>query len=70
MTDIKGRLRRSAAVLAVVDYRRRQSRDPRIGVAVERFIVERELKELEAEAIAAPPGEFSAGAYLGKRRPA
>ena len=67
MTDIKLRLGRSAAVLATIDYRRRQSRDPRIGAAIERFIVERELKELEDEAAAAPPAGLSTQAPAPKR---
>lgn len=54
MTDIKSRLGRSAAVLAVIDFRRRQAQDPRIGATIECYIVERELKELEQEATAAP----------------
>lgn len=53
MTEIKTRLERSAAVLAVIDYRRRQTRNRNLGYGLERFIVERELKELADEWMAA-----------------
>ncbi len=49
MIEIKTRLERSAAVLAVIDYRRRQARDRHLGAGLERFIIERELKELADE---------------------
>lgn len=50
MTDIRVRLERGAGALAVIDLRRRQTQDYSIGASAERFIVERELKELAAEA--------------------
>ncbi len=56
MTDIKDRLERGALALAVIDLRRRQSQDPTVGAAAERFIVERELRELAAEAVVAVGG--------------
>jgi hypothetical protein len=55
VTDIKERLVRGAMALAVIEMRRQQAQDPTIGAAAERFIVERELRELAAEALAASP---------------
>jgi hypothetical protein len=52
MTDISVRLERGAVALAVIDLRRRQTQDYSIGASAERFIIERELKELAAEAVA------------------
>ncbi|MEX2300405.1 MAG: hypothetical protein WD733_05680 [Bryobacterales bacterium] len=56
MTDIKNRLERSAAVLAVIDYRRECARDGNIGCELERFILDRELRELAGQSMAAPLG--------------
>jgi hypothetical protein len=52
MTDISVRLERGAVALAVIDLRRRQAHDDTIGASAERFIIERELKELATEAVA------------------
>lgn len=70
MNDIKTRLERSAAVLAMIDHRRRQTRDRNLGAGLERFIVERELRELAEESIALPVRAASAGGEAQKRRPA
>lgn len=53
LTDVKRRLERGAMALMVIDERRRQTQDPGLGAAAERFIVERELKELADEMLAA-----------------
>jgi hypothetical protein len=37
-------------VLAVIDARRHQTGDPSVGEALERHVVDRELRELEVEA--------------------
>ena len=66
MTHIKDRLERGVLALAVIDLRRRQSLDPTIGAAAERFIVDRELRELAAEAIAA--GQPAGNAVVPSRK--
>ena len=47
------RLRKSVEVLALIDNCRRVTGDARLGVAVERLIIQRELRELEDGAL--PP---------------
>jgi hypothetical protein len=37
--------------LTVIELRRRETHDPSIGASAERFIVERELRELAADAV-------------------
>jgi hypothetical protein len=59
--DIKTRLERSAAVLSVIDYRRQRTGDRNIGSELERFILDRELKDLAEKAMAAPLGSATAG---------
>jgi hypothetical protein len=68
VNDIKTRLERSAAVLAVIDYRRRQTNDCTVGSGLERFIVERELKELAEESMAAPVRTATARIDARERR--
>jgi hypothetical protein len=67
VTDIKTRLERGAAALAVIDYRRRQTRDQSLGRGLERFILERELKDLAEERVAAPLGAATAVIDARKR---
>jgi hypothetical protein len=67
MTDIRVRLERGAVALAVIDLRRRQTQDHSIGASAERFIVERELKELAAEA-AASIGQGGTGVLRPRKR--
>jgi len=68
LTDIKGRLERGAVALAVIDLRRRHTQDPSVGAAAERFIVERELKELADETVAAGRREGTTETRPRKRR--
>ncbi len=57
MTDLKSRLEAGAAALFAADVRRKQTQDPNLGYAIERYIVDRELRELEREAAENPvPG--------------
>ena len=67
MTDIRVRLENGAVALAVIDLRRRETQDQSIGAAAERFIVDRELKELAAEA-AASVGAGVSGAIRPRKR--
>ena len=46
-TDIRQRLLSGAATLAVIDYKRRETHDPSVGVGIEQWIIDRELRELE-----------------------
>ena len=46
------RLRRSVAVLAVIEQRRNATQDPRLGAGLESFLVNRELRELENACLA------------------
>ena len=41
------RLRRSVAILAVIERQRNTTRDPRLGAGLESFLINRELRELE-----------------------
>lgn len=41
------RLRRSAAILAVIEQQRNITRDPRLGAGLESFLITRELRDLE-----------------------
>ena len=50
MTNLRTRLEHGARVLAVIDARRHQTGDPSVGEALERHVVDRELRELEVEA--------------------
>lgn len=68
MTDIRVRLEHGAVALAVIDLRRRQTQDHSIGASAERFIVERELKELAAEAAASIGRVVSGGRRPSNRR--
>ena len=67
MTDIKTRLERSAAVLAVIDYRRQRTRDRNIGSELERFILDRELNDLAGKA--SPVSSTPAGIVERRHRP-
>ena len=70
MTDIRLRLERSAVALAVIDLRRRETQDRSVGAATERFIIERELKELADEALAGGPGAETMKVRPQRRRTA
>jgi hypothetical protein len=48
--------------------RRQETQDPTVGAATERFILERELKELEQEAAASASQASSVPAAPRKRR--
>ncbi|MDA1315231.1 MAG: hypothetical protein O2968_18010 [Acidobacteria bacterium] len=54
-THLQERLKKSAEVLTLIDNCRRATGDPRLGVAVERLIVERELHELDQQCSTEPP---------------
>jgi hypothetical protein len=45
---LRGRLERRAPLLALIDQRRAESGAPHLGANIERLIIERELRELEA----------------------
>jgi hypothetical protein len=47
------RLASGAALLALIDRRREKSHSPSLGSSIERIIIERELRELEEEAVLA-----------------
>ncbi len=54
VTDTTDRLKVSASVLATIDQRREQMQDPNLGAGVERYIIRRELRELEREILVNP----------------
>ncbi len=54
MIDTKSRLERSAAVLRIIDFRRKKTGDPQLGSGIERYILNRELQEIEEEILANP----------------
>jgi len=53
------RLRKSVDVLALIDNCRRVTGDARLGTAVERLIIERELRDLEDASLPASVGRVT-----------
>ena len=53
--DLKLRLARSYAILKLIDKRRAQLGDPGVGWAIEKQILDRELRDLETVAVPASP---------------
>ena len=54
MITTKERLERGARVMAVIERRRTETGDPRLGAGIERFILTRELNELTEEILMDP----------------
>ena len=54
MITTKERLERGARVMAVIERRRAETSDPRLGAGIERFILNRELSELTEEILMDP----------------
>jgi len=54
MITTKERLERGARVMAVIERRRAETGDPRLGAGIERFILKRELSELTEEILMDP----------------
>jgi hypothetical protein len=54
MITTKERLERGARVMAVIERRRAETGDPRLGAGIERFILNRELSELTEEILMDP----------------
>ena len=54
MISAKDRLAFGAATLAVIDQRREQTQDVGLGAGSERFIINRELRELEEDVLLDP----------------
>ncbi len=54
MNTRKNRLEQAAWVLEQMDRRREATGDPTIGCGVERFLLEQELHEIEADILADP----------------
>ena len=54
MIAAKERLAFGEATLAVIDQRRRQTQDVGLGAGIERFIINRELRELEEDVLLDP----------------
>ena len=52
--NTKDRLERAVRALAVVERRRSETGDTKLGAGLERFIVRRELRELEQEILENP----------------
>ena len=61
----KDRLERGVRVLTVLDERRTETGNASLGAGIERFIVSREMRDLEEE-ILADPGALEA--FLVKRK--
>jgi hypothetical protein len=51
---LKARLDRGFQLLTLIEERRRQTGDKTLGMAIEREIIGRELRDLEAEALPEP----------------
>lgn len=64
VADIRQRLQSGAATLAVIDYRREKTHDPSVGVGIEHWIIDRELRDLEAS----PQSARGRRARLRRRR--
>lgn len=62
---IKERLNLCAVILTTIDQSRQRRRDPLLASGIERQIIERELRDLEAD-IAADPGALEL--YIAKLR--
>lgn len=45
--DIQSRLQRATMLLAIIDRRRLETRDANLGAGLERYLLNRELRELE-----------------------
>ncbi len=54
MMNTQDRLERAARALDVIDRRRGETGDERLGRGIEHFIVRRELQELEQDILADP----------------
>jgi hypothetical protein len=52
--NLKERLERGAALLDLIDQSRRDIGDPNVAANIERTLIERELRDLEAEALRSP----------------
>jgi hypothetical protein len=68
MQSTKDRLEQSVRVLEQIDRRRQESADPAVGAAVERFLLELEFRDLEAD-ILADPGALESQLVKIRRRP-
>jgi len=61
---LRERLEHGVSTLALIDRRRAEAGSPYLGANIERLIVERELRELEAAMIS--PRESASGATPGE----
>ena len=54
MTDTAERIRVAADLLALIDIRRAESKDPNLGAAMERAVIDVHLREIEDDILNDP----------------
>jgi hypothetical protein len=65
MTNAAARLQLCEAILSLIERKRTESGDERLGASIERFVIDAQFKELERD-ILGDPGAFEP--WLVRRR--